>query len=227
MKLPILLLITTTIATGCGDSITETGDRSVVMPLTVGNEWIGRLTRDGDRVDYDTVRIDRDTIVAGEHWGITSKNQIGIRQLPSRADEIHDGYLINRPDGLYSGGIDYYRRFSSDRRRVKFPVAIGDTAVDYGWYQFSFANGSQGEKYRVFGLVTALDQRVEVPAGTYEGFEVTFKCMNERGRDTAMLFGPSYDRAWFAPGVGLVKSVAAATDAHPAYLWELYEARVR
>jgi hypothetical protein len=216
--LPLLLAL----ASGCGDSITETGDRNLIMPLHVGNEWIGRLTRGGGDHEYDTLRIVRDTTVASERWAIISTSRTGF----PRADELYVEYLSNRSDGLYQTPRDYRDRIDGGKRMVKFPVALGDTAVDYGWYQQTFENGTQGNKVRVFGLVSALDELIDVPAGRFHAFEMRIKAVNEQGADTTGANFLWWDIAYFAPGVGLVKCVQGERGASPTQLWELYELRL-
>ena len=214
MKIISLLFALALVSAGCSDSNSTAPEAApdVIMALKTGNRWIGRMVDNG-RVLYDTLGIGGDTTVGSERWARTLMSRISYRP-----DWIYSPFLIDRADGLYQKDF-YHQTQLFPFLHLKFPVALGDTAINYGWFLVTYENGALGPKVRHFGVVTALDQNIHVDAGSFTAFQVDFR--TEIDPVDSVGVRPDYDRAWFAPQAGLLKAEKYTPSGAVAYSWEL------
>lgn len=132
------------VACGCSQELSPVLPDQSILPLQVGNHWIGEGTSfraDGSirSQGRDTIRIVRDTIVSGERRFVTSANEGYVR----RADGI---YLWNV--GALPTPISYF----------KFPASTGDRVV----VPFVYLGSDT-----LIVTVVSTDAVVTVPAGTF------------------------------------------------------------
>jgi hypothetical protein len=198
---------------GCSNRLAPTGSKAVIMPLAVGNRWIGTThPLRGDDL-FDTLRIIRDTVVGNERWYVTSNGVM----------------LANHPDGLYTWEIWAARRDQGKpTRALKFPVAVGDALNDLGNFRRVYEHGDSGdvESIREVLTVVSTDTLVDVPAGRYHCIKAVLKRYRADGSPDPVQFsndGPLY----FAPGIGLLKTegsyrpnLGSASMSNP---WQLYD----
>lgn len=153
MKKSAIFLITcgALLLFACGDDSSTNQDRTVMMPLKVGNEWTGTLTTvdpGGEHSGSMTIRVQDRIIVNNEKWYIMQHIIDGEIIYP---DQMH----TNRYDGVW---VWYTCRDSIAGEPLmwaKYPAEVGDT----------FTTGH-------LGLVTATlvskDTSVSVPLGDFD-----------------------------------------------------------
>jgi hypothetical protein len=153
------------------------------MPLAIGNRWVYRRPSGSGSVT-DSIVIVRDTTIGGEKWFISS---IGIR-------------YVNRADGAYI----WHFIDSLPTRQTKFPLALGDTAIDNGWFPVLDTSGAIVDSTHNFGLVVKGNVSVTVAAGTFNCWKVLLYYYTVgAGHDPSL--NTAYEYYYFAPGVGVVK----------------------
>jgi hypothetical protein len=184
--LPVALLLLAGMTAGCTKGSAPAADAAgtPILPLKVGNEWIGVSPSSSGGQQYDTVRIVGDTTIRGEKWYMT---QYGAR-------------LANRGDGLYM----WSRWDSVPFRLIKFPVTVGDTLEDLGEFQQTYNNSSRPDPFRLVLVVTAIDETVVVPAGTFKCIRANVRCRTASGNPCVGVFDSDY--VDYAPGTGRIKS---------------------
>lgn len=219
MRLRLLALLLTAIPTlfltGCEETPTEPDRRTQpMMPLAVGNMWIGRsygLDTAGAPTDvvYDTTRITGTQSIAGETWYVAD-----------------DGLLLaNRADGLWMAEPG-----QSPRQVAKHPASVGEI-FSRDTVAAPFPDPPVGDSLVDAWRVVAVGMSLTVTAGTYRvnGYEEYRETL-----DGAML-GPSsaywgVDERYFAPAVGPVRRldyVAYLGEKYLLSIWELVEARLQ
>lgn len=203
-----IIAIGLVIFVGCGDKGSGPKD-TVIMPLKVGNSWLGTLTdydSNGVIVQVDTLKLGvlRDTTISDEKWFIVGTINEGINKVGTFNVMSHrnDGiWLANcrPPDGqpclLY-----------------KYPAVAGDN-YDFG--------------PEVLAIVTVLSTNriVSVPAGQYRcycySFDYDLSAIDYGGVTRISLT----EMMCLAPDVGLVKTeLYHAYNGGAEYLsqqWEL------
>jgi hypothetical protein len=194
---------------GCSNRLAPNGGKGVIMPLAVGNRWIGKTRLTTGAEVFDTLRITRDTTLRREKWYVTSNGAL----------------LANHPDGLYIWDLALARRgMGKPRRALKFPIAVGDALDDLGSLTRTTDSAGNAEMVRLVLTVVSSDTLIEVEAGRYHCIQAALQLYNADGspNHTKLINdGPVY----FAPGIGLVK-----TDGYRPYLgsvsssdpWQLY-----
>ena len=140
------------------------------------------------------------------------------------------GCLIEREGGLYSKGSDrssigerpsgsegtpmtdlfWYEPFSGAELLSQ---EVGSSLYD-GWNIGIAVNGSvTGDHMKVGSVLVSKDERVEVPAGEFEGCALIETTISASGEEKELVpeierirgYYAGVKRAWFAPGVGLVR----------------------
>lgn len=143
MKFIMTLLSLVLLGSGCSGATEPVGATGVIIPLSVGNKWIGEATDYASgavfRIRVDTIGVEKDTVIDGER-----------RYLISR----QNGY-VNRSDGAYAWGLG---QGGDPLLQFKYPAQVGDSVV----------HGDSTLKIVVHVLST--DEFVTVPAGTYSCF---------------------------------------------------------
>lgn len=187
------------------------------MSLAVGHRMIGRVQRKGSAVvRFDTVHVDSVIRIDSLDWYHIHESD---GTAAPRPDWIGGTFLASRPDGLYTPmvqippvpGVPIYRK-------MRYPVAVGDTAIDFGWFQEASAEGN-GTRAREAGIVTAIDEEIEVPAGRFTAFHVQVHRMTESGDPAA---GQAmYTHLWFSPGPGLIRAESRNAGDSVDQVWEL------
>jgi hypothetical protein len=201
MKTVVLCLLGSVLCAACSQGPEPTLDDSVIMPTNVDNVWVGKRTSRLDRDVYDTLRI---TSTVGSSIGAWFQFSTSNDRYP-RPDGIGGYAMQNRADGLYVQRDQSSTAPSSVSRAIKYPVKIGDTIIDNGWFQQTFENGSQGGRLHDFAVVARINESVTVPAGTFNAFKVEFRTALDSSYIGEAL-APEFDVAYVAPGVGLVKA---------------------
>ena len=219
-RLFLLLCAVVLCSAGCSKPTEPTGPTepaNVLMELKTGNRWAGR-TSSRISLRYDTLWAIGDTMIGSERWHNVTPFSEGAMVADVRPDWVGGPQLINRVDGLYTTVWNPPTGHTIERR-VKYPVAIGDTAIDFGWFQLTDPDGTtHGPRTRSFGVVTALRERITVPAGSFDAFKVEFRDMGDPPDPS---FDRSYDVAWFAPRAGLVRADEYDRTGAVVTTWEL------
>jgi hypothetical protein len=203
---------------GCSSSSTgpDNNDSLPIMPLKVGNMWIGRTqTFDSAGIvkstTFDTLRIVSEEQIDGETW----------------FRDYNSFLMTNRVDGLwlrensFPDGFVWYR--------AKHPAAVGDI-FNVDTIPIINTGAPRGPdtvtvvSYHV--VATALE--IAVPAGSYRSTK--YQLMYNRLDGTRIEYFTGNDYA-FAPGVGFVQQEDyAMTKSGKTFVssrWELMEVTLK
>ncbi len=181
--LPLLLLL----IAGCSTSPTAQNAGSVIVPLAVGNEWIGRTTRYNFSGGINTslpepwMVITSMQTINGEEWFF---NENGAS-------------YINRPDGCWT-----HLMATDSFRLARYPGQVGDTSSLLAFIE-TFENGMLGDTFDILSSIAATDTSVTVPAGTYSCYHYQSKAYAYRPGVAMRIFSDEF----YAPNVGPVRSV--------------------
>jgi hypothetical protein len=214
----ILIPLLAIMAIGCSKSELTAPDANLpIMPLAVGNRWIGRsLTLDTNgnvtTTRYDTLQIRQEFVSDSERWFLTGT--IG----PS---------YTNRSDGLWSLPYTSGPTASHPFLYAKHPASVGDL----------FNSDTVSDPFTVPALigatrVAATGMEMTVPAGTYHvtKYQSQFRTFDGRVL-TGNEIASANDYYAFAPGVGLIKEesymMAPGGRAYVGHRWELIEATLK
>ena len=217
LLLPILYLLA-----GCGEQerpAASIASGGAIMKLGAGMQWIGRVQRSsGGSPYFDTLRID--STFHGDSLEWFHFEELSGTRAP-RPDWLEGEWAALGTDGLHTTRLQSHPDSGAPLlRRFANPAATGDTMVDFGTFQELSIEGAPVERLREIGVVTAIEEDVEVPAGRYTAFRVDLTRSSDRGGG-APLHGVMYDRLWFAPGPGLVRAESHVDSAHVDQVWEL------
>ena len=192
VSIAIMLLLA-----GCGDEFVGPSATGVIMPLKVGNQWIGRWTRAGSVAS----RIDTLTIVSE------------VQRGNERWYKGSDGDLyINRPGGLwqYSEKGGYY---TGEAMLAKYPAALNDT---FG-IRSATERGLSGPFVMTEGVtLLAKDTAIGVSAGTY-----SCNLYAPIAIDASGAYDIPTKRNYYAPNIGPIRKVAYDS------IWELVSVTLR
>ena len=119
-------------------SIPSTVDKSIIMPLKVGNNWKYKVTiidtvKKETTIDTLTVAIQNEVIIKSEKWFVEN---IG-------------GAYINRSNGLW-----YVANLNDTTFMAKYPATVKDTFSAHSFYQSLFT-------------VISVDSSIHTFAGTF------------------------------------------------------------
>lgn len=211
VALVVLLIV------GCAEIPTEPDRKSLpMMPLAVGNRWIGRsyaLDTAGSQIDlvYDTLEIvstiDRD----GETWFVA-----------------RDGtHYINR-----TGGLWILDAFGATHHLAKHPASVGETFdVDTVRVLRTDTTSHDVDSVVVSSLVDGVGVGLSGPTGSYlvNAYRDQIATLDGHvmSSDEPLWMG---DIRYFAPAVGLVREehfVRTSSGPSVQRIWELIEVRLR
>lgn len=189
-RFTMFLLLVAFCAGGC---YVQQDDDEPFMHLAVGSRWIYRTTFAGGRTALDTVSIPGDTTIKGKRW----------YRIVSSTPEIRPGTLYTmREDGLYAIVPGIESPPIGLRIMARSP-RLTDTLIDqreaHDWFK-------SGHTDRVQTLVTTLDDRQVVPAGTYSCMRVVMRLQRLEPASGNIIATPNAELD-YARGVGLVKHV--------------------
>ncbi len=179
---------------GCSSS-NGPASNMYIMPLAVGNRWIGNVTVTDSTgavlsTQLDTLPVYGTKVAGGETWYFQTTFPKVLKAKAGTVGLTFDTVayaFTNRSDGLYRNDT-----FLVDppRRIAKYPASVGDTV--------SFS--PESIPIMDFILVHGIAEPVTVPAGT-------FSCYHYQDwyptTHASVLASDSY----YAPGVGLVEFV--------------------
>ena len=209
--LPLLALIVSTIA-GCVDQLPTGGNQTndVIMPLAVGNRWIGRMSLTSDR-GLTWIDAFNDTLEA-----VGSRRLDGDTWFAMRMNGRDTGEFSNLSDGLYTmvPGCTCLR--------AKYPGEAGDLfEIDS---MMVLLPDSAAPFWVSVGIeIVATDTTITVPAGT---FTCHLYHRTILGDVDARLINETYE--FYAPDIGPIRTDIYTTglpkngDA-PDRRWELVE----
>src|ERR1035437_2393770 len=127
MKRSLLLIfvIPVVLATGCNSGTGPPAMSSQIMPLAVGNEWIGQVTHYNaqgvsDSIWLDTLRVSKSESINGETW-----YYMNVFWL---TNDTGHAWFVDRADGLYSCDSQH---FAQAWRFAKYPAKSGDSVVTF------------------------------------------------------------------------------------------------
>lgn len=189
---------------GCGDNLPTGTKGSVIMPLEVGNKWIGTLTvydYAGNVVDSysHTIEITDVTIDNGEIWYYAKGWNF-------------NGWYTNRKDGLYPlyAGDSCYKCLMA-----KYPARSLDT------FNTSYLMNQDSVIQVRVGKVLSIGEHIEVPAGSFAAYQYTKVVLPQ---DVPL----TYDkRFFFVPDIGPIRLdlyIGSSPDRYLSRRWELAKA---
>ena len=188
MNRPFLLIIAlgALLFAGCNDK--PSSDRippGDYFPLVVGDSWTYRMAP-GTKI-YEAK--------------VTASRMVGSTKTYAMAVEETYSYLVERPDGVYQYGQGdpsqptHAVLFDPPQLVYKLPFHVGDS-----WETPVLSEPTQKKSETVYvdGQVDSLES-VKVPAGEFRCVRVTVDDPRDSPADRTDL--------WFAPNVGIVKTV--------------------
>jgi hypothetical protein len=172
-----------------------------IMPLKVGNQWIGQivsLDANDNILDTrpDTLAVSSSTTYDGDVWYY-------VKELPgqffySRYDTSVWIYSI-RADGLYANiGPSF---FGITERLAKYPARIEDSVYSTGLISpdsSSLPDSINASK--LLRYVKRNDEVISVPGGTYSCYHYADKEVSQTGKILSIA-----RNAWYSPGVGIIQ----------------------
>ena len=204
-------------AIGCNDSNGPLPvNTSVIMPLAVGNQWIGLITdfdNKGNVVSqkFDTLKVYKREFVNGEVWYYMDHFPL------SWGMGLYA--FTNRRDGLYECDSNL---FAQAKLIAKYPAMPRDT------FSSTFEGSPNGAFSMYEHVVDTLHQPITVPAGTYSCYVYHFEGYDWNGSDVRRgVLGPE---EFYAPGVGLIQNGYCNIDGSfdsfvsPQEIWQLMRA---
>jgi hypothetical protein len=211
-------LLLTAIAWGCTGNVTDPDNSGPIMPLAVGNQWIGRmsyLNSSGSitRTEFDTLRIIAEVAIKGETWYATNYGQL----------------LTLRGDGLWRRPYGGTSPDEWEMHSAKHPANVGDI-FETDTFQVAQIGGPPPlyDSLIFISRVSALGATITVPAGTFHAttYGQIIKSLDGHVL-TDLEGGDSRYYTAFAPGIGNVKEEYFAFDStgnsHVTMRWELME----
>jgi hypothetical protein len=195
-----LLILTVTasisiVASGCNDGSGPQPvkiNASVIMPLAVGNQWIGQITDYDVRGDivsqnFDTLTVYKSRVINGETWYYLDHFPRFSLDGDSNLYE-----LTNRSDGLYECDSEH---FGEATLIAKYPAISQDTFS-------TFTDPSTSFFYE--NVVDTINQPIQVPAGKFNSYVYHFEGSGRISSDE--LGGGVGPEQFYAPGIGLVEN---------------------
>lgn len=166
------------------DSPTSPTPNNVLMPLTIGNYWKYAdidSTRFTDKVQYYTIRVNRDTIINGIKFFITKRDTGSFD---------YEYLYLNKENGLYT-----FNGSINPSLAYKYPVQVGES------FNIGFDSNFTNIK------VIAIDKYVKTSAGNFKCIQYqikdTLSMTNERGE----IIGKYYytQNTYYSLGIGLIQ----------------------
>lgn len=166
------------------DSPTDSTANNILMPLTIGNYWKYAdidSTRFTDKVQYYTIRVNRDTLINDIKYFIINRDSSIIN---------YQSLMLNRENGLNSvsdSGKPYLV--------YKYPVQVGEV----------FINGFDTRLTNI--KVISIDTLVKTNAGNFRCVHYQVKDTSDMLDDLGNYNGKFYSTIdnYFALNVGMVK----------------------
>ena len=194
MKRSLLLIfaIPVLLAAGCNNGTGPPAQSPQIMPLAIGNEWIGQVTEyntqgNPDSTRLDTLRILKSEVVNGETWYYMNVFWI------YGADTNH-GWFTNRSDGLYTCDSEH---FAQSYRYAKYPATPGE------WVVILQNDSGPPGYWSIYGrTVDTTNLSVTVPAGI---FQCDVYSIVSASQDWDVLTSVATPGEYYSPNVGLVQ----------------------
>jgi hypothetical protein len=199
MKQVCFLLLTAILIAGCFDSPTSSTS-SVIMPLKVGNQWIGRVTSDSSGtsiVSYDTLTIVQEVVINNETWYKANTGDFYINRANG---------LLSTPNPNQSGDCAC--------NVIQYPASRGDTILAPEVLVLVPGN-PEPVTQKVGREVLATDSTITVPAGSFSCYHYMMKLYSPTN---ARLVFPN--EHFYVPDLGPVLIVSGGRR------WELVKAIV-
>ncbi|HWF43260.1 MAG TPA: hypothetical protein VG537_01335 [Candidatus Kapabacteria bacterium] len=183
------------VAIGCNDGAGPQPvkiNTSVIMPLAVGNRWIGQITDYDARGEitsqkFDTLNIYKSRVISGETWYY-------LDHFPrfSISGDTAQYQLINRSDGLYECDSEHFGQATLIAKYPAMPQDTFSTSTD----------ASTGFFYE--DVVDTVDQQIIVPSGKFRCNVYHFEGFGRVSSDVIdNVVGPEQ---FYAPGIGLIEN---------------------
>ncbi len=195
MKLPVLasLFVLCTISLSCAPANGPIPDQQVIMPLALGNEWIGQINQYDSKGNldsswFDTLSVLRSKEAGGETWYY-------VHVYWGYGRDTNHLWFTNRSDGLYTCDSEH---FTTAYRLAKYPARPHDVCV-----VFENTSDSTGlySEYRGIGVDTT-NIPVSTPAGQFQCYSYSGFDFSQAGDVGSSIWEPS---SFYSPGVGLIQ----------------------
>lgn len=205
-----LLFLSCLLTAGCSEpNPVQAGDGTCIMPLAIGNTWVGRSTTydsDGNtiKIVYDTLRIVDKVTVGGEEWWITDQ----------------DIAYTNRRDGCWmsvgSPGLNPWLA-------AKYPAATRDT-FNVEVVERVNQYGSLIDSLVMNSVVSSTSLRCLVPGGDFLCYQYQIALKDQNGLPLSTSEFPNRDDYnGYAPGIGPVVEEHYTAEQGSTYLWKRWE----
>lgn len=185
----ILLMILAVAAVGCGKDKSCCPVEPSILPLMVGNQWLGVSTNydsTGTVENVDTLAyvIVRDTAISGETWYVMTTDA-DTTDGPAKVGSLQ--LMTRRDDGIWVAafGVPDFAPLLT----YKFPAADGET----------FIRGSDSTTVQISAA------EVTVPAGMYDCYCYANSTVWEMTGYSETELVTITDKVYLAPGIGYVK----------------------
>jgi hypothetical protein len=196
--------------TACSNPDSATSGAADIMPLAVGNRWIGEVYCHGDstnsdeRLWLDTLIVTGTMSISGEKWYIVQHRGIA----DAFTDSAQLDLWMDRADGLYSRSMRTDTNvIGAPSRVVAYPGAISDTTQT----QPIGTNYSDQRIGIMYQKLVSKSDAVQVPAGSFVAHKwETYFAYDSTGRTPEA----SGNIDWYVPGIGEVKTVQHVGFSH-------------
>lgn len=217
MKQSLLILALLPLLIGCTDELpTVDGRDGIIMPLAVGNQWVGKLTTYNTTGDPVALRLDTIQIVSFDVAGNPTPD--GTKLFTDQ-----DGYQFwYTGEGLWANNTTCFGMGLS----AKYPALAPDTFATVRT-QALLGTGTAPTDVTSAWQVVSIDTAVTVPAGTFHCYyyrRVAFEPQGGRLQTVASAF--------YAPQIGPVlmeqtQGEPMQTPGAPVSRWELTGYRLK
>jgi hypothetical protein len=200
IRTTILSALAALLVSGCwSPSAPESPGSDVIMPLKVGNMWIGEettFTGSGSTTITDTLVITGEQTINGEKWFVGSNGQM----------------YINRRDGLHIRDTS-----GCECNTAMYPSRSGDSIRLPDALVLMLGSPSPVNLIVIERVVTT-DTTIQVPAGSYSTYHYRPEIVEPKN---ARFITPS--SRYYTPNVGPIR-LQRGSDQAPVWRWELVKA---
>ncbi len=166
-----ILIFAVVLITACSESSSPSVKKNEIFPLKAGNSWTYQ-SKSIDTTIITNLWVEKDTLIQGESW------------YKILADSMFSYYYKNLDDGLWALDMQDFIYYKPSNLIYKYPAKVNDE-----YY-------IEHEKYKIISI----DQKVEVPAGTFSCYVYQNDYSNFDGHHY-------FNEVYLSQGTGIIKSI--------------------
>jgi hypothetical protein len=196
-------------------SSTGPGDANHLFPVSQGSTWSYQIARSDPS---QPLSLRRERVRAGVPRQLSglSATTFTVSDLDDPSAAVQERFLASGPSGLTfvpGPSADPLDRTIGPYQLLRFPVSAGDTFVQSHCDDISSGEDLDGDgRVDLMDLhseVTVIgDEQIWVPAGTFTATRVETRAWVSIQTATGAFASEATEVDWFAPGVGLVRSLS-------------------